>query len=760
MAVKTDVLRRFLKAFKPDGLLSMVAIPPKGGKTFGRTFEVDSLDADLHDIDIYEDAVAWVVDQNEVRKRNVYFTINPLLAPVNKKPSKTDISSGEYVFRDIDPTGEGSYEEQRTDLLNGKLTKILNQEKPNFIIDSGHGLQIMHLLAEPEQDQTRYEAANKAYTKKMGGDSVHNIDRLFRAVGTDNYPSEKKIRDYGYPDKPVPTKLIHIDQTRSRPIEFFEKMIKKETTKEVAKPAETGVSETAFDERSFDDLRQTDGADVGSGDRSKHTMSLLSKMVLKGWDDERIEDDARSMPWGERYAARGWVSFKHDLERAHKFTIYVKKQQELKKAENRNDPDTLAGRYLFVDGQGTGKFYDTKADQLIAPQALNQRWREEGYIGGKDNLPLANVAFPTEGGQTVEAVTWTPCDDKVVTLGAKVCANRYRPAGVDADQFGTVLDEDVKMWLDVVKRICPVKSQREHLLDWMAFTVQFPAAKINHQVVIGGVPGTGKDSMLNPMRLGVGIHNTAEITPDVAFKDFNSHLQGTKLLVIQEAMNFNRREAENKLKVLCAAPPDLLQVNVKHLAQYYVANVLSMVMFTNHTDALYISEGDRRYFCIWSEAGPMLDDQGRILHMWFSANNNENLNRCAVWLMQRDVSHFDRGMMPPMTEWKKEIIEASTDSFIAHLRSMFDASEGEFYRGIVTVADFRNDVKELRLHRSDNAIGKALLSVGCIRVSAAFRNEKRASVRKTFYLMPWFHEKFKDLNGKELNGKYNDDFED
>ena len=44
----------------------------------------------------------------------------------------------------------------------------------------------------------------------------------------------------------------------------------------------------------------------------------------------------------------------------------------------------------------------------------------------------------------------------------------------------------------------------DHLIKWLAQRVQRPDIKINHAIVLGGMQGVGKDSLLEPVKHAVG----------------------------------------------------------------------------------------------------------------------------------------------------------------------------------------------------------------------------------------------------------------
>jgi hypothetical protein len=50
----------------------------------------------------------------------------------------------------------------------------------------------------------------------------------------------------------------------------------------------------------------------------------------------------------------------------------------------------------------------------------------------------------------------------------------------------------------------PIDFEREHFLNALAYKVQNPNRKINHAILVGGHPGSGKDTMLAPFFWAIG----------------------------------------------------------------------------------------------------------------------------------------------------------------------------------------------------------------------------------------------------------------
>ena len=158
-------------------------------------------------------------------------------------------------------------------------------------------------------------------------------------------------------------------------------------------------------------------------------------------------------------------------------------------------------------------------------------------------------------------------------------------------------------WLAHVRRIYP--DEADHIIAFLAHRVQRPHEKINHGLVLGGLQGIGKDTLLEPVKHAVGPWNFAEVSPQQMLGRFNGFVKSV-VLRISEAKDmgeFDRFKFYAHMKAYMAAPPDVLRVDEKNLREHSVFNVCGVVMTTNHkTDGIYLPADDRRHFVAWSEA--------------------------------------------------------------------------------------------------------------------------------------------------------------
>jgi hypothetical protein len=183
-----DAAVKFLKQLRPDGPWLLMAIDADKGPKATITATAP------------EAARAFVAKHNA--RRNLYYSVNPTRAPMDKKPEKADIAAAEYLFADCDPREDESPADAKARYRETRAESGL--PVPTFIVDSGNGLQMLWRLNEPinlpdpanaawQHTLEDVEARNKALLDTLGAPAgTQNIDRILRLPGTTNLPNKTK----------------------------------------------------------------------------------------------------------------------------------------------------------------------------------------------------------------------------------------------------------------------------------------------------------------------------------------------------------------------------------------------------------------------------------------------------------------------------------------------------------------------------------------------------------------------------------------
>jgi hypothetical protein len=340
-------------------------------------------------------------------------------------------------------------------------------------------------------------------------------------------------------------------------------------------------------------------------------------------------------------------------------------------------------RFAYL--QDDDAYFDMQERREVSRATFNAIFRHIGCnsIHGKRSKIEAATSFDehrqAKGARSLVGLTYAPGESILCARDGLVYGNRWRDARPPA------VAGDVGPWLAHVERMIPDARERAHVLDVMAFKVQNPNRKINHAVLHGGAPGVGKDTLWAPFLWAIGgdaLVNVSLVRNEELTSQWGYALE-TEVMVINELRQSeakDRRALENQLKPLIAAPPDMLPINRKGLHPYMALNRLFVLAYSNERVAINLPTEDRRWFVIWSDAGRMSPAESVGLWAWYKAGG---MPRVAAWLHQRDVSAFNPGMPPMMTEAKAIMVEAGMSGAESFLVELMRARIGEFSKGVV-----------------------------------------------------------------------------
>jgi hypothetical protein len=250
----------------------------------------------------------------------------------------------------------------------------------------------------------------------------------------------------------------------------------------------------------------------------------------------------------------------------------------------------------------------------------------------------------------------------------------------------------------------------KHIEQFMAFTIRHPERKINHMLLLGSGEGCGKDYILYPLAQAMGDNHTV-ISGEELLRDFDDHLLSTKYLHINEAELGDRREAlavSNKLKPLAAAPPDHLRVNQKGIKPIKIRNIINATMTTNSMLPLRLNGPSRRFLALWSDLNPR-DDNDNMLPEWLDYWDDrwdwmKGKGRYAGYvpgwqcvvhhlINNVDLSDFKPAEAPPMTDFLRDIREASKSPAQQTVEAFVKSGIGAFRCDLATATDLSDTLR-------------------------------------------------------------------
>ena len=192
-------------------------------------------------------------------------------------------------------------------------------------------------------------------------------------------------------------------------------------------------------------------------------------------------------------------------------------------------------------------------------------------------------------------------------------------------------------------------------------------------LLMGGDPGIGKDTMIEPLLRAVGEQNAHTISPSQFVGRFNPFLKSVVLRVAEarSGQKFDRFDFYETLKLHGAAPPNTIFIDEKHIHEYAIANVVGIIITFNQLSAFYLPSDDRRTYVAWSQCIQTDFEEGYFKKLWRWYERG-GFGHVAAYLAQRDLSQFDAKAPPPKTDAFLDIVNLNRASEDAEFADAVD----------------------------------------------------------------------------------------
>ena len=661
----------FLTRVRPEGWWVLVAIDPdmpngEGDKVRARSFAVRES----------SEAADWIAAQNKTR--NVYWTVNPVLKPLAKKPARADIATLEYLHVDVDPDKDKPLEEERA-----RIARLFSEEgwpegapRATLLVDSGGGYQAFWQLAQPERiggEQEAYDEAaryNQQLEAIFRADRCHNVDRIMRVPGTINWPDARK-RAAGR----VPTMARLLSDTgQVFPIATF-------------RPAPLRQLEGPTFSAPRREIQTSNVARLQSLDELPNTISGKVKVVINmGHDPDNPKKwESRSEPlfWVCCELVRGGVSddmiyailtdpefgiSESVLDKGPRAEKYALRQIE-NAHEEAFDPDLARinrKHAVVADLGGKCRVMSEGYDEVLERPMLSyqtfedfaNRYANQVISVDDKQVPIGRWWVNHPGRREYERVVFSPERE---IAGAY---NLWRGFACEA------IPGDCSLYLDHLRRnICGGdEAIYEYLLSWMAYAVQHPGKAGQTAIVLRGLRGAGKGVFAQGFGSLFGRHFMQITNPIQLVGQFNTHLKECVVMFADEAFYAGDKRHEAVLKALITE--EKIVTEAKYHAAEMSRNCLHVIMASNSDWVVPAGSHERRFLVLDAGTSNLQDGVffGKVNDQLESGGREALLHT----LLSRDIAKFNPRAVPKTAalqeqkqhsftieeEWLHEVLQA------------------------------------------------------------------------------------------------------
>ena len=210
----------------------------------------------------------------------------------------------------------------------------------------------------------------------------------------------------------------------------------------------------------------------------------------------------------------------------------------------------------------------------------------------------------------------------------------------------------VQPFLDLLEQLLPGRRDEQRwLMQWMAYPVRHPGAKLNTAVMVwSATQGTGK-SLLGELLLELYGEHGYSFGEAEMHESFNGWMCARQLLVGEEIGIADRRNTAAHLKMLITA--QTVSINEKMQPRITMPNKFNVFLTSNDPAPLHIEEHDRRWFVAHVAETRLPHAEGRRIRAWYDAGGRAALLHHLQHVV--DLSDFDAKARAPATLDKEEV---------------------------------------------------------------------------------------------------------
>lgn len=212
---------------------------------------------------------------------------------------------------------------------------------------------------------------------------------------------------------------------------------------------------------------------------------------------------------------------------------------------------------------------------------------------------------------------------------------------------------DVQPWLDLMEFVFREDHEARRWFErWCAYPIQHPGTKLYTAVVFwGSAQGTGKTLIGYTLRRIYG-ENSTEIKNRDLSGSFNGWAERKQFVYMDEITGGQARVDSDYIKGMITQHE--VRINTKYIAEYPLPDCINYLATSNHPDAFFVEDNDRRFF-VQEVLGPAMPDEFyKNYDRWYKGEGASHLRHYFETL---DLGDFDPRAAAIQTQSKLNMIE-------------------------------------------------------------------------------------------------------
>jgi hypothetical protein len=312
-------------------------------------------------------------------------------------------------------------------------------------------------------------------------------------------------------------------------------------------------------------------------------------------------------------------------------------------------------------------FIQVSNHEVVSVQSFNAKHGRDvkgRWMNGDYQMKAAEVALHELQIPVVDRRMYLPTAGDKFEMGGMTYLNRFRPSSMPEAVMEADWTDDDRAAVELVKghitMLCG--DSAAYMIWWMAHNIQRPGVKIRHAPLIKGIEGDGKSLLGEIMAFCLGAENVRIISPKVLLTDFNGWAEGHCVGIFEETRipGHNRHDAANAVKPNITN--DTIPIHRKGKDEYNIVNTSNYMALTNYSDALPLTQTDRRWHVIFSPFTNIQELIAKVGIDYFERLFNAIRNHGAAisgWFKVQPLDAFDPNGRAPDSDAKDSMVSAS-----------------------------------------------------------------------------------------------------
>lgn len=270
--------------------------------------------------------------------------------------------------------------------------------------------------------------------------------------------------------------------------------------------------------------------------------------------------------------------------------------------------------------------------------------------------------------------------------------NIYRPSTIKpAEAVTAQAKSDLAFWNAHLAYLFPDQASRDHVLNFIAWRIQFPDKKMKHALILQGrMKGTGKSFIGRMLAEILGANNVSYPREQDLANKFNVWAMNAQFIIIEELRAVDKRKIKANLHPMITE--EVIPIELKGVDIKKFKNCFGLLAMTNEDAALSIDSGDRRYLVVRTDAiprdkpayGPGFDPDYYV-RLFGLLERPDSIAAIGWDLLNRDLKGYSAASSAPDTDAKVDMIEAGGEPLTQWL--MENAGEWPLCARLTTVEE-------------------------------------------------------------------------